>query len=219
VRRVVVLLLLGCASVAGATEAQERAAAKAAFVEGRKLYDVGEYRSALASFKKAYLHYEDPSFLFNIAQCHRQLGEKTEAIKAYRAYLLRSTNPPNAAEVQRLIALLQTAITDEARAKQAPPPAENIAPPEHPAPAHAEESPARSEPAPAVAASPPSEAAAPAPGERKQPVYKKWWLWTAIAGVAVVGAGVGLGVYYGTRPQFDTTLPGFAAGSALTVRF
>jgi tetratricopeptide (TPR) repeat protein len=221
-RCAVILILVVCgARVAASAEAEDRAAAKAAFVEGRRLYDVGEYRSALAAFKKAYLHYEDPSFLFNIAQCHRQLGEKVEALKAYRAYLLRSNNPPNRAEVQGLIMLLKTAIADEARAKQAPPPPENIAPPsEHQGPPErAEEAPPPAPaPAPPTTSAPPERAEA-APVERKQPVYKKWWLWTTIAGVAVVGAGVGLAVYYSTRSQFDSTLPGFAPGSALTVKF
>jgi hypothetical protein len=31
---------------------------------------------------------------------------------------------------------------------------------------------------------------------RKTPVYKKWWFWTV---AAVVVAGVGVGVYFGTR--------------------
>jgi hypothetical protein len=33
-----------------------------------------------------------------------------------------------------------------------------------------------------------------APPPRKTPVYKKWWLWTAVGGVVVVGVAVGLGV-------------------------
>jgi hypothetical protein len=28
----------------------------------------------------------------------------------------------------------------------------------------------------------------------RQPVYKKWWLWTIVVGVVAVGVGVGLGV-------------------------
>lgn len=37
-----------------------------------------------------------------------------------------------------------------------------------------------------------------------RPVYKKWWFWT---GLAVVGAGTGVGVYLATRPSApETTL-------------
>ena len=42
----------------------------------------------------------------------------------------------------------------------------------------------------------------PETGDR--PVYKKWWFWT---GVAVIGAGAGIGVYLATRTNApDTTL-------------
>ena len=54
----------------------------------------------------------------------------------------------------------------------------------------------------------------------KKPVYKEGWFWgVMVAVVAVVGAGVGVGAYYGTRPAsptFNTTLPAFSLG--LTVR-
>jgi tetratricopeptide (TPR) repeat protein len=44
----------------------------------------------------------------------------------------------------------------------------------------------------AIASSPPAEK----PAEGSQPIYKKWWFWTAIGGgvVAVVAIGVGAGV-------------------------
>lgn len=32
------------------------------------------------------------------------------------------------------------------------------------------------------------------PKNETQPLYKKWWLWTAIGGVVAVGAGLGLGL-------------------------
>ncbi len=33
----------------------------------------------------------------------------------------------------------------------------------------------------------------------EKPTYKKWWVWTLVAAVAVAG-GVGVGIYFGTRP-------------------
>jgi Tetratricopeptide repeat len=48
-----------------------------------------------------------PAFLFNIAQCHRQLGNKQEAIKFYRSYLRKVPDAPNAEEVRKLIASLE----------------------------------------------------------------------------------------------------------------
>jgi hypothetical protein len=56
-----------------------------------------------------------------------------------------------------------------------------------------------SSPAPTAA---PTAVAAKAP--EKQPVYKKWWPWTTVGGVAAVSLAVGLGVGLGTRwPQVD----------------
>jgi tetratricopeptide (TPR) repeat protein len=46
--------------------------------------------------------------------------------------------------------------------------------------------------APAVVAP----AAATTPAEHRPPLYRKWWLWTAVGAVAVVGVAVGVGVAY-----------------------
>ena len=70
-----------------AAAADDRVRAKAAFEEGRKLFQVGDYREALARFKQAFMYKEDAAFLLNIAQCHRFLGENKEALTLYRRYL------------------------------------------------------------------------------------------------------------------------------------
>jgi tetratricopeptide (TPR) repeat protein len=41
--------------------------------------------------------------------------------------------------------------------------------------------------------------AAESPAARETPAYKKWWVWTLVAGALAAGAGAGLGIYYGTR--------------------
>ncbi len=65
--------------------ADDKAAAREAYRSGVHHYDFGEYAEALADFKTAYQRYEDPSFLFNIAQCHRQLNQSEEAVRVYRS--------------------------------------------------------------------------------------------------------------------------------------
>lgn len=51
-----------------------------------------------------------------------------------------------------------------------------------------------------------------------KPLYAKWWLWTAVGGVVVVGVGVGLGLALGL-PRFSSELPvGGPGASALSVR-
>jgi tetratricopeptide (TPR) repeat protein len=66
-----------------------------AFDEGRRLFQSGDYRGALAAFKKGYLSTEDASFLLNIAQCHRFLMEPKEAVMMYRLYLKSSPEGAN----------------------------------------------------------------------------------------------------------------------------
>ena len=48
-------------------------------------------------------------------------------------------------------------------------------------------------PAPVIVVAPAAEIVA-APPPKPTPVYRKWWLWTAVGAVVVVGLGVGLGV-------------------------
>ena len=61
--------------------------ARAHYERGTSLFQVGEYRRALDEFKQAHIEKGDPAFLFNIAQCHRLLGESKEALTYYRRYL------------------------------------------------------------------------------------------------------------------------------------
>ena len=75
------------AASASAMAATDPAQGRAAFDEGRRLIQAGDYRAALAQFKKGFLTTEDASFLLNIAQCHRLLGESAEALMMYRLYL------------------------------------------------------------------------------------------------------------------------------------
>ncbi|MGE0396087.1 MAG: tol-pal system YbgF family protein [Kofleriaceae bacterium] len=48
----------------------------------------------------------------------------------------------------------------------------------------------------------------PPPPPEGKPVYKKWWFWT---GLALVGAGAGVGIYAATRPG-ETSSPPMTTG-------
>src|SRR5512143_3705253 len=78
--------------------AEDKAAARAAYAEGTKYYDLNQFEPALKAFEKAYWNYEEPAFLFNIAQCYRQLDRKPEAVKFYRSFLRKVPEAPNRVE-------------------------------------------------------------------------------------------------------------------------
>src|SRR5436305_13211216 len=101
--------------------AEDKEAARKAYLEGQKYYNLAQYGDALEAFKRAYWNYEEPTFLYNIAQCHRALKHKSEAIDFYRSYLRKSPDARNRAEVQRIIAELEAALTQERALSTAPP--------------------------------------------------------------------------------------------------
>jgi tetratricopeptide (TPR) repeat protein len=193
---VVALLLLG--PPAGARNAAaDKTKAREAFREALRHYNLSEFKEALASFKAAYRAYDDPSFLFNIGQCQRQLGLKQDALHSYKAYLRESPEARNGAEVLRLIAVLETTLEPAETPRHAsltlvepiPPPRvplDNAAAPP-PTPVPATTPPARTELV-STATAPP----------HKSPIYKRWWLWTTV-GVVAAGAAAGVAIA-ATRP-------------------
>ena len=167
-----------------AVRADETAEAKRLYDSATKHFDLGEYEAALNDFKEGFRHKDDPVFLYNIAQCYRLMkGHEEDALKFYKSYLRRQPDAVNRAEVETKIETLEKALALQEKARTTPPSA-TIRPGELP-PASAP----GAQPAPAATV-----AAAPAPTPERTPVYKKWWLWTAVGAVVVVGAGVGLGV-------------------------
>lgn len=185
-----VLLLAGSASA----ETYDKDAARAAFERGTRHYNLAEYPKALDAFREAYRNYPEPSFLYNIAQCYRQVGDKPNAIRFYRTYLRETPNAPNRDEVDRLIATLEHSVAEEQMAKANQPP-----------PAPVQPTTATTEPARAdlVASSPKA--------EEHKPLVKRGWFWaTVVGGAAAVGLAVGLGVGLGTQrdpsPTYGTIL-------------
>jgi tetratricopeptide (TPR) repeat protein len=107
--------------VAAPAAAADRAAARAAYDEAVKHYNLGEFQQALDGFTVAYRETADPTLLFNLAQCSRKLGDHQKAVLLYRSYLRASGDATNTDEVKRLIASLEEDIRREQESKQAPP--------------------------------------------------------------------------------------------------
>src|SRR6266511_1256884 len=75
---------------AAARESSDDVAMKRAqthFKKGEKLFALGRFEDALGEYQQAFEEYPLPEFLFNIGQCHRNLGSYDEAIFSFRKYL------------------------------------------------------------------------------------------------------------------------------------
>ena len=146
------------------------------FKSGVVHYRAGRYDAALKEFLAAAMARQRVNVVLNIAQCHRLLDHPDEAIKFYRSYLKQwqRENPgkrsPFHDEVQRHIRTLSARKrTDKPAARPA------LKQPRG-------DGEAASRPLKLV---PGGERAA-RPRPTSEPIYRKWWFWTAI-GVVVVG--------------------------------
>ncbi|HEX2658725.1 MAG TPA: tetratricopeptide repeat protein [Polyangia bacterium] len=96
-------------------------AGKARFDQGVKQYNLGRFPEAIAEFEKAYDLDPAPILLFNIAQSHRQLGNKEKALFFYRRYLEQAPDAPNRQNVEQRMKDLAASLEQEKELKQRPP--------------------------------------------------------------------------------------------------
>ena len=89
-------LVGGHAPALAAPEASDEssARAKALFANGRSEYNLGHYPEALALFEQAYKAKPRPELLYNIAQCHRLLGNLEQARQQSVPELSLASQPP-----------------------------------------------------------------------------------------------------------------------------
>lgn len=164
VARVVTLALaavLALAPVAAPARADDAAtrAAKKHFAAGERLFNLARFDEALVEYEAAYEQKPLPGFLYNIAQCHRNLGNYKQAIFGYRNYLRQV---PGASNREAVLALIDE-LEDEQRALEA----------------RAARERAEREPPP-----PP-----PPPPPARRPIYKRGWFWGGVAAAAAVAVG------------------------------
>ena len=91
-------------------------------VDAQTEYDLGHFRRSLELFERLYRAKPLPAVLFDIAQCHRRLGELKEAADTYRSFLVKAD--PQSREAQRAHELLlevEEAIRSEHGARDAAP--------------------------------------------------------------------------------------------------
>jgi tetratricopeptide (TPR) repeat protein len=107
----VVILTLGLALLAAPrtafAEDNATRSAKRHFAKGEKLFALGRFDDALVEYEAAFDAKPLPGFLFNIAQCHRNLGNIDQAIFSYRKYLRESPDAENREAVEQQIQELE----------------------------------------------------------------------------------------------------------------
>lgn len=84
-------------------------AAKQAYEEALRAFNLGQWDEAIAGFKKSYKLSGDAALLFNVAQAQRQAGHAKEAIIAYKAFLRERPEAPNRAMIEAKIKDLESA--------------------------------------------------------------------------------------------------------------
>lgn len=173
-----VVAMVACAGRVQAQSDDQVARARTHFEAGRALYQLGNYTEALREFAAGYQLAPRPQFLLNLGQCYRKLDDLGRAREMYQRYLHDApASDPERPQAQQLLGEIDQQIAEH-KAASAPPPSTG--------------------PPPVVVAAPASLAltqAAPPP--RKSWIKRNWWI--IPVGAALVGVGVGLGVYYGTR--------------------
>jgi tetratricopeptide (TPR) repeat protein len=102
----VCLACLASARVAYADDPAMRAA-KRHYERGQKLFGLQKFDEALEQFQKAFDAKPIPDFLFNIGQCHRNLGDYEAAIFSFKRYLKLDPETPNREKVEELITQLE----------------------------------------------------------------------------------------------------------------
>jgi len=175
--------------------------AREKFKKASVQFNLGNFEKAVALYEELYEKYPNqPVLLYNLAQTHRIAGDSEKALFFYKRYLVNLPDAPNRAEVTTRIVDLERMVADLKKSQQPP---NGVA-----------DEPATARPA---ITDPPMVVVSTTKADR--PIYKKWWLWVAVAGgVAVVATAVTLGVVLGRQQGFSSPYPPFGPGAALTLQ-
>jgi hypothetical protein len=88
----------------------ELARARAAFTEGKQLYDAGRAADAVEKFKESYRLSRNPLLLYNVAFTFDQLAQKDLALLYYRKFLTDAPDTAQTAEQRGLAAVRAQAL-------------------------------------------------------------------------------------------------------------
>lgn len=187
----------------GAETASAHDEAKALTQRAGIAFKLAHFQEALDLYSQAYEKVPLPALLFNIGQCHKNLGHNERALFFFQGYLRDRPDAPNRPAVEILAAELSKAIATERDAKAA---AEAQEKKDAAASAAVEAAEREAAEARAAAAREASSAANPPPVAAPPPMHRRSGFLVAGASVAGVGLGlVGAGLYFGLHASSDAS--------------
>lgn len=161
------------------------------YLQARTLFKAGQFGEALNEYHEAYAIQRVPTLLFNIARINHKLGRLKEAASAYEAYLSQEvgTDVELRTKAKEYLTQIQREIPSAGPLGQLP------------------EKPAEKPDSTDLHSQVPAMDLVPfVPPEEKissaTPLYKRWWVWTAVGGVVLVGTiGAIIGTQVDPRPK------------------
>jgi tetratricopeptide (TPR) repeat protein len=207
---VVVLAVVAAAGSRASAADPRTEAAREHSRQGDSYYKLEKYTNAIGEYEQAYLSKPDPSFLFNIAQCHRLMGQSAEAVKFYRRFLNDAPpSSPSRAVAEKHIRDLEeaskTTSTEPPAATPAPvtplPPANPPPPPPTGVGATTPVALETTNPTSPSTTTPVVENSGPPASDDRKPFYYRWWFWTAVGAVVATGIVIGVVASSGHDPS------------------
>ena len=187
-----VALSFGAAQAALPDTAEQMA--RAEMGQAQTAYDTGEFDQALAHYAEAYRLKPLPGFLFNLAQCHRQLGRHERAAFFYQRFLDLAPEAANADQARDLLREMRRRQADDDRRRKLD---TDRAYRRAQLQASSSASPGNSKPREPYLPGAGSPSTSTVTAERRG-LTTRWWFWT---GVGVVALGAGAAVYVATAPR------------------
>ncbi len=196
-------LITAPSSPAHAARRSTEGEARRHFKLGEQHFAAARYPEALREYQAGYATASLPGFLVNIGQCHRRMGDLPQARAAFQQFIVAAPASPHRSEVEALIGEIDQVLRDSTGGPT--PAGRRVASASH-AGASGSSSTASTRALP-LAPIPPGDqgvdlsATSPATGDGRSaaPAGSRWWLWTAVASVAV-GATVTALAVSSSRP-------------------
>jgi tetratricopeptide (TPR) repeat protein len=114
-----IVAALALASPAGAApSARTKREAKRRFDKAETEYKLGRFSEALSLYQQAYELLPEPAFLFNMGQCHRNLGDLERALYFFRGFSGETDDPRARARVERLIEEIEAKQEEQRREEE-----------------------------------------------------------------------------------------------------